>query len=241
MLCNFVERCNRIANWVASIVLVQKDATLQKKAIYKLYEIASRCKQLGDYATCVSISQGFASHWVNRLRRTWRFSPERLALANDVDALATTASNYAVLRRHLTKAAEKKTTCIPHLMPYQKDLTLVEEANPDYRPDNSINMDKIVLIGSPLCELSHFQSVTPEGYADFSAKRNPVVGLLINLPCRSEEELKLLSSKFKALPETSGSEPKSEDSYSTWSQDSSAGTARNEESSSGLSDDFVDV
>ena len=227
-----------MAMWVASAVLVQPDADMQRKVASKFIEVANFCKLNGDAASCVAIMQGFALHEVSRLRRTWHLTQDRWAFARACDTLATHTDNFGVLRAYILKRLRENMHCVPHLVGYQKVLQLIEEGNPDYTLDDTVNVTKLAMIGNQLCEVQEFQEIVPKGYAESAARRSSqLASVLYLLPARGEVELRALSGKQRPYP----SDATVVEEGSAWSSEASGTVGVNDESSSGHSENFIDV
>ncbi len=250
-LHRFTTRLQRISEWVATVVLVQRNFDMQRKVVTRFLQLANFACEEGDVASCYAIMQAFELNAVNRLRKKWRLPPEMLALGNKYALLISDKGNYKALRDLLAKMRSKGRVCVPHMGIYQRDLFMSTESNPDYTADNRVNVNRIVLLGSKLCELDHFQGVVPRDHAEFfSSKttRRELTSMLMALPTRSPEVLEELSCKHKPRVDAASSSTNVSGEESSWSAEASStastphsNPAINDESSSTQSEDYVDV
>lgn len=96
---------------------------------------------------------------VFRLRRTWdSLSAVTMKMFEKSNTIAQASRNYVVYRNLLNKV---QLPCVPFCGLYTKDLTFIEDGNPDYlRSDpRLINFTKCQRIANVIIDIKRFQSV----------------------------------------------------------------------------------
>lgn len=200
-------RTNRIAQWVASNILVQVHANTQSHLVNKFIDVAYFCREQGNFASAIAIMQAFHLGYVARLRQFWKINKDTRVLRLSLEPLIDPSDNYHSYREQIRKCMSSGALCIPHLGIYQKDLTFADDGNPNYLPNTSaINTNKILLVGKILQDLKSLQeqcymlslnlnqALSKEEDSNF--KEAIMHGLRV-LPCRSESELEALSERVR--------------------------------------------
>ncbi|KAI9219847.1 ras guanine nucleotide exchange factor domain-containing protein [Blastocladiella britannica] len=118
----------------------------QRHAVVKYWvRVGQACAKLNNFNALTAIFGGFTSLPIKRLDRLWKTfksaHPKSNELLGQLSELVSASGQYAAYRRAL-KACQPP--CLPYLGVYITDLTLIEEGNQDYLPQNGslINFEK---------------------------------------------------------------------------------------------------
>lgn len=115
---------------------------------------------LNNYSSMWAIAVALNSAAIFRLRKTWGMleKPTRM-LFEKVNTIAQASRNFAVYRDLIRTAAPP---CVPFCGLYTRDLTFIEDGNPDYIGFNKqvINFAKSQRIADIIFEIKAFQSVS---------------------------------------------------------------------------------
>lgn len=215
-----IERSNNISDWVASHILVQSTLAAQSNVVELFLEIGKWCESLGNYFACSGIFGGFSKWCISRLTKTWKVKHSHKLLHAHLHHVISEEKNYAMYRGMLAERLHNGKPCVPHLGVFLRDLTFVEDGNPDFTNDGTPNLNKITLIGDIIAQIKTLQSVR------FSNKnRNEDVFLLSRLwtlPRRDDAWLEKRSTELRPMMVPAGTtEDTSFVSTSTKSEDSS--------------------
>lgn len=178
-----VTRLNRIALWVAAVVLWQESEELRSRALCKFVEIAVELRALNNFHTLMGIIAGLnsASCSRTRLRLTWAGVPAQLlASLSELEALMSPQSSWKSYRAAVRSA---KMPCLPYLGCYLGDLIGVDEGNPD-EVDGMINFEKYLETWRYIREVESYKDV-PYAFPQVE----PLYTLLIAQPSFSDKDL----------------------------------------------------
>ncbi len=242
-LAAYVERGNRMSEWVATCVLLQDTVPKQAKLVRRFIEVASFCLQSGDHFACMAIMLGFNLWATNRLKGLWKDSLDRshrLAAHRTAD-LNDITENYRNYRRLAEECMAKRTPCVPFLAPYQKAITIISESNPDYDALNQVNVAKLQLLDEQFRAIELMQGLEPSGHAKFDAdKHQALTAYLEELPARSTAWLEDQSRRMRPA---AGAAAAGDETADTWgsSSRSEAASHQSDESSSARSGEAPDA
>ena len=150
LVCQF----NGLSALVISRILNEDALKCRVQVLEFFIQLADECCLLNNFHATVAIMSGLQHASIYRLRSSWtRISAD---LQTDLDELTDLhRDNSKLLRRRI---ALSEGPCIPYIGVYLADLTSIEEGNPLYLSDSSINLQKIVSIARRIEEFLAYQN-----------------------------------------------------------------------------------
>ncbi|KAJ5595650.1 hypothetical protein N7450_002108 [Penicillium hetheringtonii] len=146
---------NQVSNWVVALILAEPELKKRTQVIGHLVNVASVCYSLQNYSTVISILSGLESAPIYRLSRTWAMVTERSCnTLSPLQAMISSAQNYQAYREIIRSAVPP---CIPFLGLFLKDLTFIEDGNPNLTSDGLINFHKYSMLVSTIQEVQRFK------------------------------------------------------------------------------------
>jgi hypothetical protein len=208
LLRAFIERNNRMSDWVSSTVLAQRTPETRAKAFEVLTLLAKECLDQGNYNCASCIMSGLQNRAVERVKTLIPVRKDYIFLFNFVDNATRPTANYREYRRAQSARIASRKRFIPICSTILRDLTYIEDGNPDTKDGGTaINRDKISLIYFTN-DIIHLASVIP--YQFPISKVEPahayVLGVFEKLPRLSDSDLCALSGKIKPYPPDSSEE-----------------------------------
>jgi son of sevenless len=135
----------------------------------------------------VSLIQGLNSNPIFRLKKTWANVPKKLLEEFEIlKEVTSSLSNYRGLRAAIKTAYPP---CVPWIGMYLKDLTFIEDGNPD-KKDDMLHFSKCKLLADVIKSIQFYQN-TSYSILIYNDIRN----LLMNLDTWNSEELYQMSLK----------------------------------------------
>lgn len=246
-VATYVDRFNRVTNWVASTILVQKTPKAMRSVVIKFLEVVKFSSDLYDFPSCFAIMASFDLREVDRLRRLWHIPPNIKAMAAECSRLVNSARNYGNYRAALRARMDAGKPCVLHLGVTSRDFKLSDEGNKAFDAAGNVNRAKLVVEGQALSDIARCQAVPPEGYSKFLEKRHDgLYRLLLELPGKTQAELERLSDAHRsraasAQEDTAASAADdSGSSMGSYHDPSSHASSKGDEASN-HSEDFVDL
>lgn len=156
-LTEFINNFNRLGEIVASEIVLNPNFRSRVQVLSKFIEVAGELAKLQNFNSVISILSGLSFGAVSRLTETWAdLSPETKSLYEKLEELCSSDDNYKNMRSVLEKT---EPPLIPYLGLYQKDLTFIEDGNPDKTPENQFNFIKLRMCSKILLQISKFQKI----------------------------------------------------------------------------------
>ena len=155
-----INRSNSISYWVATNILAQTSNQTRAKAIMRFIIIAHCCNQLGNYNSLEAILGGFRLNQIDRLRKDWGIKGGCLALLSELEHIMSPANNYSNYRKILSKRKDllkDHHPTLPYLGVFLKDLTFIEDGNPDTFSNKNLNISKITMLSNTIKIIRAFQ------------------------------------------------------------------------------------
>lgn len=149
---------NKITSWVQCSLLEQKGVHMRAQILRHFVLIARQCLALNNFASMWAIVSSLSLSSLYRLRNTWHHAGRATEAEFDrLEEITRAERNYATYRKLLQTV---NPPCVPFFGIYAKDLTFVEDGNPDMLPDKPalINFAKRHRISEIVRELRTFQS-----------------------------------------------------------------------------------
>jgi len=184
-----------MSQWVASNILIQPSLAVQCKAAQRFIIIAQCLEELSNYNALMEILGGLQLWAVQRLIKLWGMPKKyHILLLHLSEVIMSPKENYGRYRKTIMGHCKSKTPVLPYLGLFLKDLTFIEDGNPDTL-DKKINFQKVAMIGKKLREIKNFQ----QNEYKISGKITPLLKHLAITPHWSEEELNQRSTKIRPM------------------------------------------
>jgi len=149
------DRWNNMTNYVATTIIAEDDVKMRRIYIAKFVEIAQELRKLNNFNGVTEIVSGLANASVHRLKKTWEGMPQ--------DVMTTLKSlqdlcNQQQSNKNMRDALKVMfPPCVPPLSMYLKDLTFIEDGNPDLIRDGLINVAKRRQISQIILRIKNYQ------------------------------------------------------------------------------------
>lgn len=178
LLRAFIDRSNRMSDWVLSSVLAQRTLPARAKAFEAFVLLAQECLQEGNYNSASAILGGLQVSEIDRVKSRLPVAKKYIFLFNMIVEQTSPVQNYAKYRRALAERMEARKRFIPITAVLLKDLTFIEDGNPDTRNEGtSINAEKMTLLQSTY-EIMEVPLAGPTAVAEqFATALTAVTGL----------------------------------------------------------------
>ncbi|WFD31456.1 cell division cycle- protein [Malassezia sp. CBS 17886] len=157
-ILNTIAFHNRMTGWITESILAHDSIARRARELHHFVHIGHQCRGLNNFASVWSIVSALNSTSIFRLRRTWDLlSGRTLELFRQLERITDTSKNYAGYRELLCKISPP---CVPFLGLYTKDLTFIEDGNPDmlYADPRLINFSKRQRAADIIAEITTYQS-----------------------------------------------------------------------------------
>ncbi|KAG2010086.1 cell division control protein 25 [Coprinopsis cinerea AmutBmut pab1-1] len=179
-----IQTSNKIADWVADLVLSKQDPWKRAQIVRHFISIADRCRHLKNFSTMVAIISGLSSPPIRRLKQTWEHVNQRsmkeLAACEGIIDSNKNFSNYRKLMASMTPP------CIPFIGVFLSTLQFIQDGNPDNHPNGRINFRKRQKFAEVISDTKRWQSHS------YNLQRVPVIMDFI------EDSLGPLGERFHA-------------------------------------------
>ncbi|KFZ10830.1 hypothetical protein V502_07898 [Pseudogymnoascus sp. VKM F-4520 (FW-2644)] len=120
-------RSSIMTQWAISQIILTQDINERARTIAKLIEIATHCRQMGNYATLFQLTVAVSNPVIVELHETWRHVPAaEVQSLREFEELIQPANNFRRLRDEMESVLGKR-ACIPLVVIYAKDLTVLKD------------------------------------------------------------------------------------------------------------------
>lgn len=234
LLRAFIDRSNNIGAWTASSILAQKTDKSKAAAFNAFIMLAAGCLEAGNFSSASSLMNGFALRALDRVKELLPVKGKYILMYNKLNDILGASHGYANYRKALEARTKAKEAFIPNCAVILKDLTFIEDANPDTADNGTrINGQKMDLL-QRVFEIRH-RSITQkydnekkrEGEKDPRKKAAYAYAaqMFTRLPHLSDKELEDLSLKVR--PYAAGaSETSDSDSHTLEEENSSVANSQ---------------
>jgi hypothetical protein len=149
---NFFSRLSNLVVW--SVIKAVFPMALLKKFI----KVAHIFYTLNNYHFLGAIITGLNSGHVQALKQVWSDLPDQSRmLFEKYETLMSPMRNFSAYRAHL-ETVPREECCFPYLAVLMRDLTYINDGNPDFNDKKQINYNKIAMLGSFIEEWRVFQT-----------------------------------------------------------------------------------
>ncbi|MDP2435439.1 MAG: RasGEF domain-containing protein [archaeon] len=150
-LVNYIEHWNSLCRWVSLTILRPVKLKARQAALVKWIKIAYLCHQWRNFSSLNAIVSSLSGQAIYRLRKTFTGVPSsHLTVLDAFKNLVTSGQNFSNYRKVIASCSFP---CIPYLGVILKDLTFIEDGNPDVFDDGKINFSKNIRIYSALLQI----------------------------------------------------------------------------------------
>ena len=156
---NVISLHNHITGWVIETILNEENVTQRAAITSHFIAIANYCYQINNFSTAWAISSALNCASIYRLNATWALvSRKDLDIFSEINQIIQPTRNYSRYRDLLDRV---NPPCVPFFGLYTKDLTFIEDGNPDslWSDSRLINFAKRSLAADVLYEIRRFQFV----------------------------------------------------------------------------------
>lgn len=174
--CEFTKQSNSLAvnlraltqlstdlnNLVIESILILEDTKKRAALIKHWIKVASKCLELHNYESFMTINASLNTTSVLRLRKTWELLGQKTRSMHEHHTeICSHEKNYARLRKRFENAA---LPCLPYVGIYRTDLIFTDQGNPATRimqtghgPVSVINLAKHARTAEIISDLQRFQ------------------------------------------------------------------------------------
>lgn len=150
-----IERCNEIAYWVATEIVLTPNLKQRISVLARFIAIAEICYEFRNWNTLMELMVGLNLGCVTRLKKTWEGLPKHAISAfEQLSKVTSSSQNYVHYREAL---AAKELPFAPNLAVHLRDLTFIEDGNED-TVDGLINFTKMHMLGAVFDEIHRLQT-----------------------------------------------------------------------------------
>eukprot|EP01103_Thecamoeba_quadrilineata_P013308 TRINITY_DN3658_c0_g1_i2.p1 TRINITY_DN3658_c0_g1~~TRINITY_DN3658_c0_g1_i2.p1 ORF type:complete len:428 (+),score=38.72 TRINITY_DN3658_c0_g1_i2:47-1330(+) len=147
-------RFNTVSFWVVTEIVMAKDIDRRTEITKRFISLAEKCHELGNYNTLMEILSGINNVSVQRLKKMWsRIQVKYTQILEKLNGLMESDHNFKKYREDLHN---RKGPTLPYLGITLRDITFIEEGNPDFI-DDEINFEKLHFLGLTISEVLDFQ------------------------------------------------------------------------------------
>jgi hypothetical protein len=149
------ERWNNMTGYVATTIISEEDPRVRKTLMCKFVEIAQELKDINNFNGVTEIMSGLSNVAIYRLKKSWDLvPPDVMQIHTDLTTLCNQNQANKNMREALARAPPP---AIPPLAMYLKDLTFIEDGNPDFIREGLINVFKRRQTSKIILEIKQYQ------------------------------------------------------------------------------------
>ncbi|KAK4054866.1 hypothetical protein OIV83_000790 [Microbotryomycetes sp. JL201] len=191
-----IQFVNYLADWVATMILVQSKLKHRARMLEKFISIASRLREQENFDALLGVLAGLNSQPVYRLTETMQLVNQKLEgdkhvtskKLRSLNKLMANSKSFAAYRMAL---ANSGASMIPYLGVHLQDITAVHEVKRDMR-DGKVNWTKFQQIGRSAAVVLDCSKVAPTLVVDKSVER-----IISGVPVLDKERQYTLSEQHQ--------------------------------------------
>jgi len=163
-----IENFHRVSRWVIYQILCGEHVKTRVRLVKEFMVIALHCIKMNNYETLFAISLAMSHPAITRLKRTWSLV-KKSTRWKDIDILTSSAYNYKAYRTAILDILNKPKKqneaqiqyfVLPYFGLYLKDLTFIEDGNPNNTDYGAVNYEKLTMIARVIKEIHFFQQAS---------------------------------------------------------------------------------
>lgn len=145
---------NQLGGWILHQILTQDDLKIRVDILRHILSLCIRLYQLNNYNAVISIVAALNNSAIDRLRGTWCSAGRNVFILKEAFTNLT-RDNFSLYRKELQSSSPP---CIPFIGMFLTDLTYIEDGNPNFLDDGSLNFTgKFTKIANSVSQLLGFQ------------------------------------------------------------------------------------
>lgn len=169
---------NNVGHWFEESILLASGNTERQKFLKFIIGCAKACLELNEFNGLMTFVCTTQSRNISRLSKIWK---SKLKEESDQLTNMIMASNFKEIR----KLQEEKSPCIPYMAITLRDVTFIDDGNPNYIQDtNLINWEKLRMLGNSINKLS----LSRKGAYNNIAVNNKIIGYIRNMSYTMSED-----------------------------------------------------
>lgn len=158
----FIERFNRLANWVSISVLREETVRERVRVLGSLIKLGECFSDVGNFNGVMAVIVGLNNAAVSRLKWTKLRLPRRFSkMLAALEATMSMSSSFKTYRAALTAMRETQQPALPYIGVFLTDLVFLEDGNPDtIQPDGVplLNVDKRRAVYTNIKHVLHWRT-----------------------------------------------------------------------------------
>ncbi|TFK20605.1 ras GEF [Coprinopsis marcescibilis] len=135
-----IQTSNKIADWVADLVLSKEDSRKRAQIVKHLISVADRCRALNNFSSMIAITSGLNTPPIRRLKRTWEQVSQRYL--SQFQACEMTIDSNKNFTKYRQLMASVTPPCVPFIGVFLSTLQFIQDGNPDILPGGLVNFRK---------------------------------------------------------------------------------------------------
>jgi hypothetical protein len=157
-ISNAIKKFNEISYWVAAEIVFCANSKQRVTVVKRMIQVANKCLAFNNFNTVMEIIAGLHMSSIQRLKKTWKaLSSKYTAIFEEITKFIASEGNYRNYRNALSKV---ELPANPYLGVYLRDLTFIEDGNPDFVEDDQfLNFEKMRMLNGVLSSIAKYQSV----------------------------------------------------------------------------------
>jgi len=150
---------NQISSWVSTAVLLSYQLKPDRVTSFFI-KVCKELYKLHNFHSLLAIISGLTNVSVNRLEDSWKIDKDLLKVYEMISSKMSPLQNYVMYRAHLAHCRPPYLPCLPVIL---SDITFIHSGNNDFTENNSINWEKISLLGQQL-QIVHISQANLQRY-----------------------------------------------------------------------------
>ncbi|RXW21608.1 hypothetical protein EST38_g4250 [Candolleomyces aberdarensis] len=151
-----IQTSNKIADWVADLVLSKDDSKRRAAVVKHLISVADRCRTLNNFSSMIAITSGLNTPPIRRLKRTWEQVGQRyMAQFGACEMTIDSNKNFTKYRQLMASVTPP---CVPFIGVFLSTLQFIQDGNPDNLPGGLVNFRKRQKASEVISDIKRWQT-----------------------------------------------------------------------------------
>ncbi|KAL1736865.1 hypothetical protein EV714DRAFT_242305 [Schizophyllum commune] len=151
-----IQTSNKIALWVAELVLSKDDSRRRAQVVKHLISIADRCRSMNNFSSMIAIVSGLNTPPIRRLKRTWEQVNQRFM--QQFAACEMTIHSDKNFNKYRQIMATVNPPCVPFIGVFLSTLQFIQDGNPDKLPGDLVNFRKRAKASEVIQDIKRWQA-----------------------------------------------------------------------------------
>ncbi|KAF4617443.1 hypothetical protein D9613_005997 [Agrocybe pediades] len=152
-----IQTSNRIADWVAHLILSKEDSRRRAAVVKHLIAVADRCRTLNNFSTMIAITSGLNTPPIRRLKRTWEQVSQRFMA--QFGACEMTIDSNKNFTKYRSLMASVTPPCVPFIGVFLSTLQFIQDGNNDNLPGGLVNFRKRQKASEVINDIKRWQAL----------------------------------------------------------------------------------